>query len=136
MSSELPSTMACSASTASPLAMEPLSATGPSNHWRISWMSANGLFTPAWPPAPAATAIRPSAPLSIALLGAHFFLCFGARRTPPPPPHPAPPPASPPVFPPPAPPGVGNDARPFVLAPPLHNPTKKNFPHKAIEKGA
>jgi hypothetical protein len=60
--------MACAASTAPPVAMEPDSAIGPSNHWRISCISANGLFTPAWPPAPAATAIRPSAPFSIALL--------------------------------------------------------------------
>ena len=59
--------MACAASTASPVAMEPLSASGPSNHSRISCTSAKGLLTPAWPPAPAATAIRPSAPLSTAL---------------------------------------------------------------------
>jgi hypothetical protein len=59
--------MACAARMAPPLAMEPDSASGPSNHWRISCISANGLFTPAWPPAPAATAIRPSAPFSMAL---------------------------------------------------------------------
>ncbi len=47
--------------------MEPDRASGPSNHWRISWISANGDSWPAWPPAPDATAIRPSAPFSMAL---------------------------------------------------------------------
>ena len=59
--------MARAASTAPPVEMAPDSATGPSNQSRISCTRANGLFTPAWPPAPAATAIRPSAPFSIAL---------------------------------------------------------------------
>ena len=49
-----------------PLAIEPLSASGPRNQRRISCTSANGLVVPACPPAPAATAIRPSAPFSIA----------------------------------------------------------------------
>jgi hypothetical protein len=49
------------------VAIEPLKASGPSNHSRISCTSAKGLVVPAWPPAPAATAIRPSAPFSIAL---------------------------------------------------------------------
>jgi hypothetical protein len=74
--------MACAASTAPPVAMAPDSATGPSNHWRISWISANGLFTPAWPPAPAATAIRPSAPFSIALR-ANLLLMMSCSTTPP-----------------------------------------------------
>src|SRR5690606_39562704 len=41
---------------------------GPSNHSRISCTSAKGESVPAWPPAPVATAIRPSAPLRIAEL--------------------------------------------------------------------
>ena len=109
MSSELASTMAClcgsvarassvamkaepmyaksapiasAASTASPVAMLPDSASGPWNHWRISWISANGLLDPAWPPAPAATAIRPSAPLSIALW-AWLLLMMSCSTTPP-----------------------------------------------------
>jgi hypothetical protein len=74
--------MACAASTAPPVAMAPDSASGPSNHWRISCTSANGLFTPAWPPAPAATAIRPSAPFSIALC-AKKLLMMSCSTTPP-----------------------------------------------------
>ena len=38
--------MAWADSTARPLAIAPLSATGPSNHSRISWTSANGVFAP------------------------------------------------------------------------------------------
>jgi hypothetical protein len=59
--------MAWAARIERPEAIEPDSATGPSNHWRISWTKANGDRVPAWPPAPAATGIRPSAPFSMAL---------------------------------------------------------------------
>mmetsp|Transcript_23996 Transcript_23996/g.80941 ORF Transcript_23996/g.80941 Transcript_23996/m.80941 type:complete len:218 (-) Transcript_23996:33-686(-) len=55
------------AATARPEPMAPLSASGPSNHSRISSMSANGERLPAWPPAPCATATRPSAPFATAL---------------------------------------------------------------------
>ena len=44
--------------------------------------SANGLFTPAWPPAPAATAIRPSAPFSIAFR-ANVLLMMSCSTMPP-----------------------------------------------------
>src|SRR6218665_280185 len=74
--------MACAASTAPPEAIAPESASGPSNHWRISWISANGLLVPAWPPAPAATAIRPSAPFSIALC-ANRLLMMSCSTMPP-----------------------------------------------------
>ena len=57
-------------------------AIGPSNHSRTSCTSAQGLFTPAWPPAPAATAIRPSAPFSTALR-AKKLLMMSCSTTPP-----------------------------------------------------
>ena len=49
------------------VAIAPESTSGPSHHARISWSNANGERPPACPPAPAATAISPSAPFSIAL---------------------------------------------------------------------
>ena len=59
--------MACAANTAPPVEIAPDSASGPSNQARISEISAKGDSVPACPPAPAATAISPSAPFSIAL---------------------------------------------------------------------
>src|SRR6266567_1831318 len=58
---------------ARPLAIAPDSAIGPSNHCRVSATKASGDITPAWPPAPADTRIRPSAPFSTALW-ANFWL--------------------------------------------------------------
>ena len=74
--------MACAARIAPPEAMAPDSATGPSNHSRISCTMANGLLALAWPPAPAATGIRPSAPFSIALC-ANTLLMTSCSTTPP-----------------------------------------------------
>src|SRR5665213_1332527 len=51
----------------------PDSAIGPSNHCRVSATNANGDISPAWPPAPADTRIKPSAPFSTALW-ANFWL--------------------------------------------------------------
>ena len=64
------------------MAVAPESASGPSNHSRISCTSANGLLVPAWPPAPAATAISPSAPFSIAFL-ANVLLMMSCITMPP-----------------------------------------------------
>lgn len=47
-----------------------------------TWISANGEVVPAWPPAPAATAIRPSAPFSIAFL-ANLLLMTSCSTMPP-----------------------------------------------------
>ena len=74
--------MACAAKMPPPLAMEPDKASGPPNHWRISCTKAKGLLTPAWPPAPAATAIRPSAPLVMAFW-AKALLMMSCNTTPP-----------------------------------------------------
>ncbi len=59
--------MAWAARTARPVAIAPERRSGPSNQARMSWTSAKGETDPAWPPAPAATAISPSAPFSTAL---------------------------------------------------------------------
>jgi hypothetical protein len=48
------------------LAIAPDRISGPSNQARISWTRANGDQRPACRPAPAATAMIPSAPFSIA----------------------------------------------------------------------
>jgi len=48
----------------------------------MSWMSAIGEVVPACPPAPAATAINPSAPLSIALR-ANVLLITSCSTVPP-----------------------------------------------------
>src|SRR5437899_3101251 len=58
---------------ARPLAIAPDSAIGPSNHCRVSATKANGDITPAWPPAPADTRIRPSAPFSITRSGTEMM---------------------------------------------------------------
>jgi hypothetical protein len=58
--------MACAASMSPPLDMAPDRIKTPSNSRRISLTSANGLNGPAWPPAPAHTAMMPSTPCSIA----------------------------------------------------------------------
>ena len=70
------------ARTARPVAIAPDSASGPSNQRRISSIRANGDQVPACPPAPAATAIRPSAPFSIALC-AKATLMTSCSTTPP-----------------------------------------------------
>ena len=49
------------------MAIAPDRISGPSNQSRISWISAKGDSRPAWPPAPVATAMIPSAPFSTAL---------------------------------------------------------------------
>ena len=49
---------------------------------RVSATKANGEIAPAWPPAPAATRIRPSAPFSIALW-ANFWLITSWSTMPP-----------------------------------------------------
>ncbi len=59
--------MAWAARIDQPLEMAPDNAIGPSNHSRSSCTMAKGERRPAWPPAPAATGIRPSAPFSTAL---------------------------------------------------------------------
>ena len=48
--------------------MLPDKATGPSKNSLTSLTKAKGLSVPAWPPAPAQTKIRPSAPSSTAFL--------------------------------------------------------------------
>ena len=63
--------MASAASTERPLAMAPERASGPSKNARISCTSANGDRVPACPPAPAATAMSPSAPFSSAFRVVH-----------------------------------------------------------------
>ena len=63
--------------------MEPARASGPSHQARISWTSAKGEVVPAWPPAPAATAISPSAPFSTAFR-ANRSLMMSCRVMPPP----------------------------------------------------
>ena len=65
---------AWAARTAWPVAIEPDKAKGPSNHSLISWINANGEVVPACPPAPAATAINPSAPFSIALCAKRLLI--------------------------------------------------------------
>ena len=54
--------------TAPPVAMEPERSSGPSYQARIVFTKAKGDSVPACPPAPHATAIRPSAPFSTAFL--------------------------------------------------------------------
>ena len=73
---------ACAASTDEPVAIAPESASGPSNHERISCTSGKGDSVPAWPPAPVATAIRPSAPFSMAFL-ANLLLITSCSVIPP-----------------------------------------------------
>ena len=58
--------IACAAKMERPVAIDPDRARGPSNHSRISCTSAKGDRVPACPPAPAATAMRPSAPFEMA----------------------------------------------------------------------
>ena len=62
--------------------MAPDSSSGPSNHSRISRIRAKGDCGPACPPAPAATAISPSAPLSMALC-AKVLLMMSCSTMPP-----------------------------------------------------
>eukprot|EP00967_Tisochrysis_lutea_P145775 scaffold274111_cov36-Tisochrysis_lutea.AAC.3 len=73
---------ACAARIARPVEMAPESATGPSNHSRISATSAKGESVPAWPPAPAATAIRPSAPFWMAFLAKRLLMTSCSTRPP------------------------------------------------------
>jgi len=57
-----------------PVEIDPDKAIGPSNHSLISCISANGEVVPACPPAPDPTAIRPSAPFSIAFLAKKLLI--------------------------------------------------------------
>eukprot|EP00966_Prymnesium_polylepis_P077295 1790384-Prymnesium_polylepis.2 len=77
------------ASTARPVPIDPDSARGPSKNCRISSTSAKGERPPACPPAPAATAISPSAPFSSCAArggashvgaGGEGHVCARARR--------------------------------------------------------
>ena len=54
--------------------MEPDNKSGPLNHSLISCIKANGDKVPACPPAPAATATKPSAPLSIAFFAKKLLI--------------------------------------------------------------
>ena len=74
--------IARAANTSAPLDIAPASTMAPSKNWRISRTSANGLAMPAWPPAPAQTAMMPSTPCSAALR-ACFTLMMSWNSSPP-----------------------------------------------------
>ena len=63
--------IACADKIDAPCEILPDRATGPSKNSLTSLTNAKGLNAPAWPPAPAQTRIKPSAPSSTA-----FFACL------------------------------------------------------------